>query len=125
MKIKVSLLYEIMQTIERRRIRAGISYDTPLNNRNKTMHDILKAIPFKNVVKPNEYKLILKNLNDFECFNVNESVFQQSAIDLHVEKDDKTKLGHLCDFIRIIRIIRMKMHEMDGWVTIREDCEPL
>jgi len=57
------------------RIHAGISYDTPLNNSNQTIYDILKALPFKNFVKSNEYKLLLKTLSDFDCFNVNESEF--------------------------------------------------
>jgi len=65
-------------TIVRRMIHATISYDTPLNNSNKQIYDILKALSFKNFVKSKEYILLLKTLSDFDCFNVNESEFQQS-----------------------------------------------
>ena len=50
----------------------------------KTMamnYDVLKALPLKNFVKSNEFKLFKKTLSDLDCFNVNEREFQQS-IDL-------------------------------------------
>jgi len=58
-----------MQAIGRRKTHANGSYDTPLNNGNKTFYEILKALPFKKFVKSNYF------------FNVNKSEFQQS-IDL-------------------------------------------
>jgi hypothetical protein len=70
-----------MQAIGRRRIHASISNDAPLNNRNKTIYDKLKTLPFKNLVKSIECKLLLKTLSDLDCFTVSESEFQQS-IDL-------------------------------------------
>jgi len=70
-----------MQAIGRRRMHARISYDMPLNNSNITIYDILKALPFENFVKSNEYKLLLKTLSDSDCFYINESEFQQ-PIDL-------------------------------------------
>ena len=70
-----------MQALGRRRIHASISYDAPLNNRNKTIYDKLKTLPFKNLVKSIECKLLLKTLSDLDCFTVCESEFQQS-IDL-------------------------------------------
>ena len=42
MTIKIIQLYKIMQAIGRRRIHASISYDAPLNNRNKTIYDKIK-----------------------------------------------------------------------------------
>ena len=73
----------MMQAIGRRRIHASISYDTPLNNSNsnKTIYYRLKTLPFKNLVKSIEDRLLLKTLSDLDCFTVSESEFQQS-IDL-------------------------------------------
>ena len=88
-----------MQAIGRRRIHASISNDAPLNNRNKTIYDKLKALPFKNLVKSIKCKLLLKTLSDLDCFTVSESEFQQS-IDLQ-KNDDKTQLGRLNGFMRI------------------------
>jgi len=75
------MLNNIMQAIGRRRIHASISYNTPLNNSNKTIYDKLKTRPFKNLVKSIECKLLLKTLSDLDCLTVSESEFQQS-IDL-------------------------------------------
>jgi len=44
----------------------------------------IKALPFKNSVKSNEYKLLLKTLRDFNCFNVNEE--RVPAVNRPVEK---------------------------------------
>jgi len=52
------MLNKIMQAIGRRRIHASISYNTPLNNSNKTIYDKLKTRPFKNLVKSIECKLL-------------------------------------------------------------------
>jgi len=81
MNIEVRLLYKIMQAIQRGRIHVSIytsytNYDTPLNNSNKTIYGILKALPFKNCVKSKGCKLLLKTLSDFDCSIVNESEFQ-------------------------------------------------
>ena len=93
------MLNKIMQAIGRRRIHASISNDAPLNNRNKTIYDKLKTLPFKSLVKSIECKLLLKTLSDLDCFTVSESEFQQS-IDLQ-KNDDKTQLGRLNGFMRI------------------------
>jgi len=58
------------QAVGRRRIHASISYDTPLNNAHTKIYDILKTLPFKNVVKSNEYKLFLNTLSDFDCLTL-------------------------------------------------------
>jgi len=50
-------------------------------------------------VKSTDFKLCLITFSDLNCFNINESEFQQS-IDLQ-KKDDKTQLGRLKGFIRI------------------------
>jgi len=62
--------------IERHRINAE-DYDTTYNNI-KIIYNIslLKTFPFKNCVKLNEYKLLLKTLTDFD---VNDSEFEQAV----------------------------------------------
>ena len=60
-------LHKVMQAIGRRRIHASISDDTPI----KTIAiKQFTAFSFKNFVKSNEFKLFLKTLSDFDCFNV-------------------------------------------------------
>jgi hypothetical protein len=78
MIITVKLCNRIMPAIERRRVHASISYDTPLNNSNRTICDELRALLFKNLVESDEYKLLLKTLSDCKCFDISESEFQQS-----------------------------------------------
>jgi len=39
---------------------------------------LLKALPLKNFVESNDYKLLLQILSGFDYFSVNESEFQQS-----------------------------------------------
>jgi len=49
------MLNKIMQAIGRRRIHASISYNTPLNNSNKTIYDKLKTRPFTQNAKWGDY----------------------------------------------------------------------
>jgi len=52
----------------------------PYNNNIKTIYDTLEA-PFKKCVKSTDFELCLKTFCNFNCFDINESEFQQS-IDL-------------------------------------------
>ena len=81
------------------------------NNKIKIIYDIIKALPFKKCVKSTDFKLCLKIFSDFDCFNINESEFQQS-IDLQ-KKDDKTQLGRLNGLITIDEDAREDRDEED------------
>jgi len=58
-----------------------VSHTTrPYNNDIRIIYDILKALPFKKCVKSADFKLCLPIISDLDCFNIDESEFQQSNI---------------------------------------------
>jgi len=51
------------------------------NNNIKSIYGLFKTPPFEKCVKSTDFNLRLKLFSDLDCFNINESEFQQ-LIDL-------------------------------------------